>query len=133
MLNRLTHTQLLRYAGLFTWVALGIPLVVFSVYFPAVEPALEGAGGWLGDWLGGPALVILAYLAFGLIYWLITHALGRRRSRPMDIVMLAALTLSAIVVSKETGTGMGAILMMIIAGVIPWMVPLRVGVIWLVL
>ena len=133
MLNRLTHTQLLRYAGLFTWVALGIPLVVFSVYFPAVEPALEGAGGWLGEWLGGPTLVILAYLAFGLIYWLITHALGRRRSRPMDIVMLAALTLSAIVVSKETGTGMGAILMMIIAGVIPWMVPLRVGVIWLVL
>ena len=133
MLNRLTHTQLLRYAGLFTWVALGIPLVVFSVYFPAVEPALEGAGGWLGEWLGGPTLVILAYLAFGLIYWLITHALGRRRSRPMDIVMLAALTLSAIVVSKETGTGMGAILMMIIAGVIPWLVPLPVGVLWLVL
>ena len=133
MLNRLSHTQLLRYAGLFTWVALGIPLVVFSLYFPAVDPALDGTGGWLGEWLGGPALVILAYLAFGLIYWLITHALGRRRSRPMDIVMLAALTLSAIVVSNETGTGMGAILMMIIAGVIPWMVPLRVGVIWLVL
>jgi signal transduction histidine kinase len=129
MLNRFSHTQLLRYAGLFTWAVLGIPLVVFTWNFPAIEAA-EGAGG-----ISNPRilLLILAYGAFGLIYWRVTYALGARKSQFLDFVLLAALTLSAIIVSKETGTGMGAVLMMVIAGVIPWLVPLRIGVIWLVL
>ena len=129
MLNRFSHTQLLRYAGLFTWAVLGIPLVVFTWYFPAIEAA-EGAGG-----VSNPRilLLILAYGAFGIIYWRVTYALGARKSQFLDFVLLAALTLCAIIVSKETGTGMGAVLMMVIAGVIPWLVPLRIGVIWLVL
>ena len=128
MLNRLSHTQLLRYAGLFTWAALGIPLVVLTWYLPLVEGA-EGGG------VASPRLLVLglAYAAFGLIYWQVTYSLGARKSRSLDVFLLAALTLSAIVVSNETGTGMGAVLMMVIAGVIPWLVPLRIGVIWLVL
>jgi hypothetical protein len=35
---RLTHTQLLRYAGLFTWAVVGIPLLLNSWYFPEGEP-----------------------------------------------------------------------------------------------
>ena len=31
---RLSHTQLLRYAGLFTWGVVGIPLVLSNWYFP---------------------------------------------------------------------------------------------------
>lgn len=128
MLNRLSHTQLLRYAGLFTWAALGIPLVVLTWYLPLVEGA-EGGG------VASPRLLVLglAYAAFGLIYWQVTYSLGARKSRSLDVFLLAAMTLSAIVVSNETGTGMGAVLMMVIAGVIPWLVPLRIGVIWLVL
>ncbi len=128
MLNRLSHTQLLRYAGLFTWAALGIPLVVLTWYLPLIEGA-EGGG------VASPRLLVLglAYAAFGLIYWQVTYSLGARKSRSLDVFLLAALTLSAIVVSNETGTGMGAVLMMVIAGVIPWLVPLRIGVIWLVL
>lgn len=129
MLNRFSHTQLLRYAGLFTWAVLGIPLVVFTWNFPAIEAA-EGAGGFANPRI---LLLILAYGAFGLIYWRVTYALGARKSQFLDVVLLAGLTLSAIIVSKETGTGMGAVLMMVIAGVIPWLVPLRIGVIWLVL
>ena len=128
MLNRLSHTQLLRYAGLFTWAALGIPLVVLTWYLPLVEGA-EGGG------VASPRLLVLglAYAAFGLIYWQVTYSLGARKSRSLDVFLLAAMTLSAIVVSNETGTGRGAVLMMVIAGVIPWLVPLRIGVIWLVL
>ncbi|MGH8105389.1 MAG: sensor histidine kinase, partial [Arenimonas sp.] len=37
MLNKLNHTQLLRYAGLFTWAMVGIPLVLNSWYFPVAE------------------------------------------------------------------------------------------------
>ena len=128
MLNRLSHTQLLRYAGLFTWAVVGIPLIVFTWHFPA--DASDSAQG-----LATPGLTLasLAYLAFGVIYWQVTRALGARRPRLVDALLLAALTLSAIVVSHQTGTGMGAVLMMIIAGVIPWLVPLPVGVLWLVL
>ena len=126
MLNRLTHTQLLRYAGLFTWVVLGIPLFVLTWYL----------GPEQGDMSLGPAprpvVAVGAYLAFGLIYWQITRTLGRRQQRLRDLLLLAALTFSAILVSSETGTGMGAILMMVIAGVIPWMVSVRVGVAWLI-
>ncbi|HEX4852715.1 sensor histidine kinase [Arenimonas sp.] len=128
MLNRLSHTQLLRYAGLFTWAVVGIPLIVFTWHFPA--DASDSAQG-----LATPGLTLasLAYLAFGVIYWQVTRALGARRPRLVDALLLAALTLSAIVVSHQTGTGMGAVLMLIIAGVIPWLVPLPVGVLWLIL
>ncbi|HLS84436.1 MAG TPA: sensor histidine kinase [Arenimonas sp.] len=124
MLNRLSHTQLLRYAGLFTWAVLGVP--VFVVLY------LEGTIGAHGA--APRALVAFsAYLAFGLIYWKVTHSLGFRQQRPGDLLLLAALTISAILISAETGTGLAAILMMVIAGVIPWLVTIRVGVVWLVL
>jgi signal transduction histidine kinase len=131
MLNRLSHTQLLRYAGLFTWAVVGIPLMVLAWNFPAGgAEVVEGSDNYR---LPGLWVASVVYLAFGLIYWQITRSLGMRVPRPVDIVMLGALTVSAIAVSYQTGTGMGAVLMMIIAGVIPWLVPLRVGVMWLIL
>ena len=126
MISRLSHTQLLRYAGLFTWAVVGIPLIFLTWNFPTDPQAAADAPA--------PGLVLaIAYLAFGAIYWQVTRALGMRHPRPVDIVMLAALSVSAIAVSYQTGTGIGAVLMMTIAGVIPWLVPLRVGVLWLVL
>jgi len=126
MLNRLTHTQLLRYAGLFTWVVVGVPLFVLTWFL--------GSEGYSAD---GPApravVAVSAYLAFGLIYWKVTHSLAFRQQKLGDLLLLAALTCSAILVSAETGTGLGAILMMIIAGVIPWLVNIKVGVVWLML
>ncbi|WP_295364256.1 sensor histidine kinase [Arenimonas sp.] len=127
MLNRLSHTQLLRYAGLFTWVVLGIPLLVFTWYLGPDEADLAAGQA------PRVAVAVAAYLAFGLIYWKVTHSLGFRQQRLGDLLLLAALTFSAILVSAETGTGMGAVLMMIIAGVIPWLVNIKVGVVWLML
>ena len=132
MLNRLSHTQLLRYAGLFTWAMVGIPLMVLTWHFPASD-ALDPAEAAQGFAMPGLTAGTIGYLAFGVIYWQVTRALGMRKRKPVDIVLLAALTLAAITVSYQTGTGMGAVLMMIIAGVILWLVPLGVGIIWLVL
>src|SRR5690606_17379565 len=126
MLNRLSHTQLLRYAGLFTWAVLGVPVFVVLYLGPEGTVGAHGAAP-------RAVVAISAYLAFGLIYWKVTHSLGFRQQRLGDLLLLAALTLSAILVSAETGTGLAAILMMIIAGVIPWLVNVRIGVVWLVL
>jgi signal transduction histidine kinase len=124
---RLTHTQLLRYAGLFTWAVVGIPLVLNSWYFPVREAdeLLATAPDILGS--------TIAYFVFGAAYWLVTRELGTRRPRKFDIALLGVLTLSAIAFSKLTGTGLGSILLMLVSGVIPWLMPLGVGVAWLIL
>lgn len=124
---RLSHTQLLRYAGLFTWAVVSIPLALNSWYFPVGEAdeLLTTPPDLLGS--------TVAYLLFGGAYWLVTRDLGVRTPRRFDIALLAVLTLSAIALSKLTGTGLGSILLMLVSGVIPWLMPLGVGVVWLVL
>jgi signal transduction histidine kinase len=124
---RLTHTQLLRYAGLFTWAVVGIPLLLNSWYFPEGEPEqlLASAPDIYGS--------TIAYFVFGIAYWLVTRDLGVRRPRKFDIALLAVLTIAAIAFSKLTGTGLGSILLMLVSGVIPWLMPLGVGVAWLIL
>jgi signal transduction histidine kinase len=124
---RLSHTQLLRYAGLFTWAVVGIPLLLNSWYFPEGDPEQLLASA--------PDIYksTIAYFVFGVAYWLVTRELGARRPRKFDIALLAVLTISAIAFSKFTGTGLGSILLMLVSGVIPWLMPLGVGVTWLIL
>ena len=110
---RLTHTQLLRYAGLFTWAVVGIPLALNSLYFPEVESV--AAASTPPDVLGSA----ISYLVFGAAYWLVTRDLGVRTPRRFDIALLAVLTLSAIALSKLSITGLGSILLMLVSGVIP--------------
>ena len=50
MLGRLSHTRLLRYAGLFTWAMVGVPLV-YSQYVPADGGEDLVAGGLRMLWL----------------------------------------------------------------------------------
>jgi signal transduction histidine kinase len=127
---RLSHTQLLRYAGLFTWAMVGIPLVLNTWYFPVGEPGEPGELlAPVPDLMGST----IAYFVFGVGYWLVTRDLGSRRPRWYDIVLLGVLTISAIAVSQLTGTGLGSILLMIVAGVIPWLMPLSLGIPWLIL
>lgn len=121
MLSRLSHTQLLRYAGLFTWACVGIPLVLNSWYFH------EG--------LSRTDLIAwrVAYFAFGLGYWILTTRLGRSRRRLLDITLLALITVCAIAVSHFSNSGLGGGLLLVIAGILPWVLGLRVGLAWLVL
>jgi len=120
MLARLNHTRLLRYAGLFTWGAVGLWLL--SVWF---DPTILSP-----DTEGPPALQILrwlvVYLAFGLIYWWISRQLGRP-SGALDKVLLLVLTGCAIGVGYFSRTGLGSILLMVVAGLLPWLMPVRWG------
>ena len=115
------HVQLLRYAGLFTWACVGLPLL--RRYWRAEDgsTSIEVLGWWA------------SYLAFGLSYWLITRELGKRQHWQMQAPMLVVLNVAAIGIGFFSHSGLSGILLLVIAGVLPWLLPFWPGVAWLVL
>ncbi len=128
MWSRLTHTRLLRSAGLYTWALVGIPIVGNAWFLPPSSGVDEQG-------INVP-MAVMAYLVFGLCYWLATRSLGSTSRVPVvsawDIPLLAVLTLAALAVGLYTKTGLGALLMLIVAGVLPWLLSVRLAVAWLV-
>ena len=127
-LIRLGNSQMLRYAGLFTWAAVGLWLIIFLID-PQALP--------LEDLDGNPMFRVMrwlvVYLLFGAAYWRITRSLGDRKPGVWDHFGLLLLTACALGVSYFSGTALGSILLMVVAGLLPWILPLKVGVVWLVL
>ena len=128
MLARLTHTRLLRYAGLFTWGLLGCWLL--SIWLDPGYFQLEPGQSLVPVYLQVLRWVAV-YLTFGIVYWWITRSLGERQTGIVDHLLLLVLTGCAIGVSYYSNTGLGSVLFMVIAGLLPWMLPLRVGIVWL--
>ena len=131
MLAHLNHTRLLRYAGLFTWAVVAVPLLSlsFAVQQPAAgQPQMEAALWQTGLWKAWAA-----HAAFGLSYAWLTRGLGARRVVAADYLLLVVLTASAIAVSYYSSSGLGSVLLMVAACVLPWLLPLSVGVPWLLL
>ncbi len=120
MFGRLSHTRLLRYAGLFTWALVGVPLAYTSFLLEG-RPDLSQPPGM--SWQGW-----LAYGLFGVLYWRLTRAMDGRRIRSADYVLLVLMTGSAIAVSYYSLSGLGSILLMVVACVLPWLLPLSLGI-----
>jgi signal transduction histidine kinase len=120
MFARINHTQLMLYAGLFTWACVGLPLVLKG-YFT------EGLESW--ELLGWR----VSYILFGVAYVLLIRRIGRGRGHPIDILGLLVITITSIAVSHFSQSGLGGGLLLVVAGIIPWLLPLRAGVIWLAL
>ncbi len=126
MLGRIAHTRLLRAAGLYTWALVGIPIVLNAWFLPPSRGA-EGAS------LNVP-MSLMAYLAFGLCYWLATRTLHERPPQHhslSSVLLLLVMISSAVAVGFYTRTGLGALLLAVVAGVLPWMLELRWAVLWL--
>ena len=107
MLNRLNHSRLLRYAGLFTWAMVGFPLLSLTLQ-PLGDDlgiAEEAFGALRVGWM-----IWALYLSFGLSYSWVTRNLGERRANLFDYALL-----------------------MVVACVLPWLLPMPLGVAWLVL
>lgn len=122
MLGVLSHTRVLRLAGLFTWVMVGLPLAYSQ--FENLHSRAD-MGGWA-------ILLFVAYLSFGTAYYWLTRILrSDSHTSWLDRGLLLLLTVSALGVSFLSGSGLGSILMMVAAGVIPWMLSVRLGVLWL--
>ncbi len=125
MLGRLSHTRLLRYAGLFTWAVVGVPLIYSAlVAGDNADPSLPPRMSWHG-WV--------AYGVFGLVYLWLTRTMDGRRVRMADYALLVVLTGSALAISYYSLSGMGSILLMVVACVLPWLLPLWVAVAWIIL
>jgi signal transduction histidine kinase len=131
MLSRISHTRLLRAAGLYTWALVGIPIIL-NIWF---LPPSRGVDEFSGADVNVP-MTVLAYLAFGGCYWLATRSLGVRDlagSNRTNFVLLLVLTTAAVAVGYYTQTGLSAMLLLVMAGVLPWILSLRAAVAWLLL
>jgi|CXWL01.1.fsa_nt_gi signal transduction histidine kinase len=116
----LGQSELLRYAGLFSWACVGIALPFM--------PRLSLAGSEMRV-----RAVIFAYLLFGASYWLLTREIDSNNRRSVYLACLLMMTASALSIGHLTGGGIGAILLMVIASLLPWVLPLGQGVGWLLL
>ncbi|MFT4197660.1 MAG: sensor histidine kinase [Pseudoxanthomonas sp.] len=125
MLANIDHTRVLRAAGLYTWALVGIPIVL-NVWF------LPPSRGALGVGLNVP-MSLLAYMAFGGCYWAATRSLREQPGRlaAWDAVLLLVMISSAVAVGYYTQTGLGALLLAVVAGVLPWLMDLRWAALWL--
>ncbi|MBX3699396.1 MAG: sensor histidine kinase [Dokdonella sp.] len=123
------HIQLLRYAGLFQYASVGTP---FLRYRTVVEDlaAKQLPGSYVHLWLG-------CYVVFGIVYWYLTRDLGTLGRTPLrrgvQIALLVVLNLMAVAIGWFSQSGISALLLAVVAVVLPWLVPLRVGIAWMVL
>ncbi len=115
------HIDLLRYAGLFTYLCVGLPMLQ-QFWLPDLETnSLELRGGWA------------CYLAFGVSYWLVTRDLGTRRPSRWRLPLLAVMNLASLGINYFSESGLAGILLLVISGVLPWMMPLGYAIAWAVL
>src|SRR5690606_13635721 len=123
LFGRLHHTRLLRYSGLFTCAVVGLPLLYSWLVPPEVE----------AEPLGLQRMRLLgwgSYLLFGACYLWLTRSLGVRKVTGADFILLGLLTASAIGVSYYSISGLGSILLMVTACVLPWLLAVPVAVFW---
>lgn len=118
--NKHRPVELLRYAGLFTWLCASIPL--FFMRF------------WYDTPLGWHQYVTwsILHLAFGLTYWNQVRSLPVKSSLSHRLVTLSILTVCALGVSMMSTTSLGGILLLIVASLLPWMLAPAPAMTWLI-
>lgn len=127
--TRISHIQLLRFAGLFTYACVGAPLLRYQALLG--DALLQGRPqAYIHLWLA-------CYLVFGLVFWVLTDQLGRetrpQRTTVTQIILLATLTTTAILIGYFSQSGLAALLLVVVAVVLPWLLPVRVAWAWAVL
>ncbi len=117
--DRSSPIDLLRYAGLFAWLCASIPLVLMRLWYS--EPL--GTEQYMAWWI--------LHLVFGFTYWNQVRALPVRTSLAHRLLIVSVLTASALGVSLMAQTSLGGILLLIVAGLLPWILPVRLAITWL--
>ena len=137
-LTRIDHVNWLRYAGLFTYCCVGVPLLRETWILAAdVDLWVWLLRGVVPDGIGAEeprnlAGWWLAYVAFGFSYWVLTMDLSRARPRAVRVPLLIVMTVAAAAISWFSQSGLSGILLLVMAGVLPWLLSTRAAVAWAV-
>jgi signal transduction histidine kinase len=110
----------LRYVGVLVWLLAAIPMALLPWLLEEPPSTIRVAGWWS------------AALLFLLVLW---HPIIRsRRSGPFwkRVAMMLVLSISAFAVSYFTETGLGSLLTMLVSALLPWVLPLMIGIVWVV-
>ncbi|MEO6065900.1 MAG: histidine kinase [Lysobacterales bacterium] len=118
---RWNHIDLLRYAGLFTYLCVGLPMLQ-QFWLPDLETDSFELRGWWAS-----------YLAFGVSYWVVTRDLGTRRPSRWRLPLLLVMNIASLGINYFSESALAGILLVVISGVLPWMMPLRFAIAWAVL
>lgn len=100
------HLKILRIGGLATWALVGLSLLLRS--FDTDRPIPVDDLGFL--WI--------AYAAFGYTYWWI--ASERIAADLHRLLALVVLTITPVLINHWTRSGIGVLLLIIAAGILPW-------------
>jgi signal transduction histidine kinase len=111
---------MLRFAGLFAWFCASIPLFMAPLWYETPLGTERYAAWWI------------LHLVFGLTYWNQVRSLPVRSAIWHRVVTVAVLTACALGVSLMAKTALGGILLLIVAGLLPWMFNLVPAMSWLV-
>ncbi|MBB3227474.1 signal transduction histidine kinase [Luteibacter sp. Sphag1AF] len=112
------HTRLLRYGTYFVYLCIGMPL--------SMQRGSQISDGALLTWT-------VCYLAFGIVYWLLTRKLGAPMAGSVKLAALIFLTASALAVGWLSLSGLAALLLVIVATITPWLVSVPIGIVWMLL
>ncbi|HET7562943.1 MAG TPA: sensor histidine kinase [Rhodanobacteraceae bacterium] len=132
----LSPISLLRYAGLITYACVGVPLVQRDWMLSNLsEPrnAVHLVRALHAQNHNDILLWAFSYVVFGVVYWVLTRDLGSRRYWGAKLLGLLVLTCAALAISWFSASGLGAMLLMVVGMVLPWLLPLPAAITWLVL
>jgi len=113
--------ELLRYTGLFAWVCAAVPLIMMYAWYEPPLPTDQYLGWWI------------LHLVFGFTFWNQVRELPVRTSAWHRVLTVSILTVTALGVSLMAETALGGILLVIVGGLLPWMLPLQYALAWLML
>lgn len=112
--------ELLRYAGVFTWFCAGLPLLIPQAFRETPLPMVNYVAWWGFQ------------LLFGFAYWTYLKVRPGTRSLERRLAYLAVLTVCALGASWASVSTIGGILLLPIAGLLPWMLATLPAACWLV-
>ena len=132
----ISHVALLRFAGFITYACVGVPLIQRDWMLNSLSEGhnpVHVARALHAQNHTDILLWAASYAVFGVVYWLLTRNLDSRRYWSVKLLGLLVLTGSALAISWFSASGVGALLLMVVGMVLPWLLPLPAALGWLVL
>jgi signal transduction histidine kinase len=117
-LGELKPIEWLRHVSTLIWVMMVLPLLFIPLLMPEAPQPHRIAGWWAGAFL------------FLLALWHPVIPLQRQGAFWKRVAVLLVMSLAAFAVSYFTRSALGSLLAMLIAALLPWLLPLVIGIGW---